>query len=53
MVHRATHSFISHSFAVKLGMQCSDEEKVRIVRYFLGSEACKWWVMERGTRLHT
>ena len=35
------------------GMQCPDEDKVWIAGFLLGGDAHKWWVMERGMRLHT
>ena len=35
------------------GMQCLNEDWVRIVGFFLRGDARKWWVMERSMRLHT
>ena len=35
------------------GMQCPDEDRVRIAGFLLGSSARKWWVYERTRRRHT
>ena len=35
------------------GMQCPDEDKVRIAGFLLGGSARKWWVYERTKRRHT
>ena len=35
------------------GMQCLDEDKVRIAGFILGGDAHKWWVMKRDIKLHT
>ena len=34
-------------------MQCTDEDRVRIVGFLLGGRARKWWVYERTRRRHT
>ena len=35
------------------GMQCPDEDKVRIAGFLLGGSARKWWAYERTRRRHT
>ena len=35
------------------GMQCSDEDRVRIVGFLLGGNARKWWAYERTRKRHT
>ena len=35
------------------GMQCSDEDIVRIAGFLLGGSARKWWAYERTRRRHT
>ena len=35
------------------GMQCPDEDRVRIVGFLLGGSARKWWAYERTKRRHT
>ena len=35
------------------GMQCPDEDRVRIAGFLLGGDARKWWVMEKRLRHHT
>ena len=35
------------------GMQCLDEERVRIAGFLLGGNARKWWVYERTRKCHT
>ena len=35
------------------GMQCPDEDKVRIAGFLLGGSARKWWACERTKRRHT
>ena len=35
------------------GMQCPDEDKVRIAGFLLGGNARKWWAYERTRKRHT
>ena len=35
------------------GMQCSDEDRVRIAGFLLGGNARKWWAYERTRKRHT
>ena len=35
------------------GMQCPDEDRVRIVGFLLGGNARKWWAYERTRKRHT
>ena len=35
------------------GMQCPDEDRVRIAGFMLGGSARKWWAYERTRRRHT
>ena len=35
------------------GMQCPDEDRVRIARFLLGGNARKWWAYERTRKRHT
>ena len=35
------------------GMQCPDEDRVRIVRFLLRGNARKWWAYERTRKRHT
>ena len=35
------------------GMQCPDEDRVRIARFLLGGNARKWWTYERTRKRHT
>ena len=35
------------------GMQCPDEDRVRIADFLLGGSVRKWWVYERTRRRHT
>ena len=35
------------------GMQCPDEDRVRIASFLLGGSARKWWVHERTRKCHT
>ena len=35
------------------GMQCPDEDSVRIAGFLLGGSARKWWAYERTRRRHT
>ena len=35
------------------GMQCPDEDRVRIAGFFLGGNARKWWAYERTRKRHT
>ena len=35
------------------GMQCPNEDKVRIAGFLLGGSARKWWAYERTKRRHT
>ena len=35
------------------GMQCPDEDKVKIAGFLLGGSAKKWWAYERTKRRHT
>lgn len=35
------------------GIQCPDEDNFKIAYFLLGGDARKWWVIERGMRLHT
>ena len=35
------------------GMQCPDEDRVRIASFLLGGSARKWWAYERTKRRHT
>ena len=35
------------------GMQCPDEDRVRIAAFLLGGSARKWWAYESTTRNHT
>ena len=35
------------------GMQCPDEDRVRIAGFLLGGSARKWWAYERTKRRHT
>nr|XP_048330622.1 uncharacterized protein LOC125422597 [Ziziphus jujuba var. spinosa] len=35
------------------GMQCLDEDRVRIASFMLGGNARKWWAYERTRRRHT
>ena len=35
------------------GMQCPDEDRVRIAGFLLGGSARKWWAYERTTKRHT
>ena len=35
------------------GIQCPDEDKVRIAGFLLGGSAKKWWAYERTRRRHT
>ena len=35
------------------GMQCPDEDRVRIAGFLLGGSARKWWAHERTRKRHT
>ena len=35
------------------GMQCPDEDSVRIAGFLLGDSARKWWAYERTRERHT
>lgn len=35
---------------LKEGMQCPDEDKVRITGFLLEDDTCKWWIQERARR---
>ena len=35
------------------GMQCPDEDRVRIAGFLLGGSARKWWAYERTMKRHT
>ena len=35
------------------GMQCPDEDRVRIAGFLLGGNARKWWAYERTRKRHT
>ena len=35
------------------GMQCPDEDRVRVVGFMLGGNARKWWAYERTRKRHT
>ena len=35
------------------GMQCPDEDRVRIASFLLGGSVRKWWAYERTRRRHT
>ena len=35
------------------GMQCPDEDRVRIARFLFGGNARKWWAYERTRKRHT
>ena len=35
------------------GMQCPDEDRVRIVGFLLGGNVRKWWAYERTRKRHT
>ena len=35
------------------GMQCPDEDRVRIAGFLLGGSARKWWAYERTKKRHT
>ena len=35
------------------GMQCPDEDRVRIAWFLLGGNARKWWAYERTRKRHT
>ena len=35
------------------GMQCPDEDRVRIAGFLLGGDARRWWVMEKSMGPHT
>ena len=35
------------------GMQCPDEDKVKIASFLLGGSARKWWAYKRTRKRHT
>ena len=35
------------------GMQCPDEDRVRIARFLLGGNVRKWWAYDRTRKRHT